>query len=57
MGIHSHSHSSIPIPYFYSHSHDVVAVTPIPIGIPWDPYGIPILPIPMHISINQCPAQ
>jgi len=24
-------------PYFYSHSRDIVIVTPIPMGIPWDP--------------------
>jgi len=40
MGIHSHSRSSIPIPYFYSYSHcrDIIIVTPIPMGIPCDPW-------------------
>jgi len=30
----------LPFPYFYfhSHSHDIVIVTPIPMGIPWDPW-------------------
>ena len=37
-----------PFQYFHSHSHlhDIVIVTPIPVGILWDP----IVPIAMHAS-------
>jgi len=55
MGIHSHSRSSIPIHTFIPTPIAVILSLSLP--FPWESHvthGIPIVPIPMHISTTGC---